>query len=133
MSAGSTPPPPETDFDSRLRAAQKAAQGGANGSETDGKQPKTPMGWAFRIGVDLISALVVGVGIGWLLDDWLGTRPWMMILFFLFGAGAGIVNVYRTVNGLGMAVGYKPASDTPAAKAPESDQSTGSAAKGGDK
>ena len=50
-----------------------------------------------RIGVELVAGLVVGGGIGWLLDRWLGTMPAMLILFFFLGAAAGIVNVFRTV------------------------------------
>jgi len=47
------------------------------------------------------------MGAGWLLDRWLGTKPWLMIVFFFLGAAAGIMNVYRAVNGLGLAAGYK--------------------------
>lgn len=62
---------------------------------------------AMRIGVELVAALVVAMGAGWLLDRWLGTRPWLMIVFFFLGSAAGIMNVYRAVNGLGLAPGYK--------------------------
>jgi ATP synthase protein I len=59
-----------------------------------------------KIGIELVSALAVGVGIGLLLDSWLGTGPWMLLLFFVLGAAAGILNVYRTMSGYGYAVGY---------------------------
>jgi ATP synthase protein I len=39
--------------------------------------------------------LVVGGGIGWLLDRWLGTSPAFLIVFFLLGAAAGTLNVFR--------------------------------------
>jgi ATP synthase protein I len=52
-------------------------------------------GFAFRIGVELVSALLVGAGIGWLLDRWLGTTPFLLLLFFFLGAAAGILNVFR--------------------------------------
>jgi ATP synthase protein I len=65
------------------------------------------MSMAMRIGVELVAALVVAMGAGWLLDRWLGTKPWLMIVFFFLGAAAGIMNVYRAVNGLGLAAGYK--------------------------
>jgi ATP synthase protein I len=52
-------------------------------------------GFAFRIGVELVVALVVGAGIGWLLDRWLGTGPFLFLLFFFLGAAAGILNVFR--------------------------------------
>jgi ATP synthase protein I len=62
---------------------------------------------AMRIGVELVAAMVVAMGAGWLLDRWLGTKPWLMIVFFFLGSAAGIMNVYRAVNGLGLAAGYK--------------------------
>lgn len=52
-------------------------------------------GLAFRVTVELVSALAVGLGIGWVLDQWLGTRPWLMGLFILLGGAAGMLNVYR--------------------------------------
>ncbi len=54
------------------------------------------MGFAFRAGVELMAALVVGGGIGWLLDHWLGTLPLFLLIFFFLGAGAGLLNVIRS-------------------------------------
>ena len=65
------------------------------------------VGVASRVGVELVAALIVSVGFGWLLDRWLGTRPWLMVAFFFIGSAAGMVNVYRVVNGMGLAAGYK--------------------------
>lgn len=92
------------DFDARLRAARDrrdTAQGRRR------EAPRSGMGLAFRLGIEMVSALAVGVGIGWLLDEWLGTRPWLMILFFFLGSAAGILNVIRVATGQGSAVGYK--------------------------
>jgi len=63
------------------------------------------LGW--RVGIELVVAIGVAVFIGWAMDKWLGTRPWGMIGFFFLGVAAGMVNVYRTVTGLGMAMGYR--------------------------
>lgn len=57
------------------------------------------IGAALRIGSELLAALIVGVGTGYFLDVWLGTRPWMMVVFFFLGSGAGILNVYRAASG----------------------------------
>jgi len=65
------------------------------------------MGLGFRIGLELVVAVFVGVAIGWAIDRWLGTRPWGLLVFLFLGVGAGMTNVYRVVKGLGMAVGYK--------------------------
>ncbi len=101
--------PPLKDLEARLRAAQehrreRTAQGEAKGGRAG---DVGGLGFAFRIGVELVSALLVGVGIGLLLDYWLGTRPWLMIVFFVLGSGAGFLNVYRAVKGYGYAAGYR--------------------------
>lgn len=58
------------------------------------------MGAGFRIAVEILAALVVGSVMGFLLDDWLGTRPWLMIVFFFVGSGAALRNVVRTAKQL---------------------------------
>jgi len=82
---------------------QVRPEGNGNESESSGRF----LSVAMRIGVELVAALVVAMGAGWLLDRWLGTRPWLMIVFFFLGSAAGIMNVYRAVNGLGLAPGYR--------------------------
>jgi len=97
-------PPSLEDLDARLRKARGKAHP-ANAAE--GKDvPAGGWGPAMRVGLELVSGLAVGVGIGWLLDEWLGTRPWLMVVFFFLGAGAGMLNVYRSVSNLGYGVGY---------------------------
>ena len=109
--------PPSLDrLDARLRAAQerragsRAGRGGRRdaGDRTDGDRTDRGkgIGLALRIGTELVAGVAVGAAIGLGLDWWLGTKPWLMIVFFFLGAGAGIVNVYRTMSGLGYAVGY---------------------------
>jgi len=53
--------------------------------------------WALRVGTEMASAIMLGLGAGFYLDRWLGTRPWLLLLFFLFGVTAGFLNLYRTV------------------------------------
>lgn len=85
-------------FESRLRQA-RARQGmddpGPGGS---GRLPQGNWGIGFRAGVEVVSALVVGIAIGWFLDRWLGTWPWLFLLFFVLGSAAGVLNVYRLFN-----------------------------------
>jgi ATP synthase protein I len=64
---------------------------------------------AFAISTHMVAGLGVGAGIGYFLDRWLGTSPGMLIAFFVLGAAAGFLNVYRTVSRYGMAFGYRPA------------------------
>jgi len=62
----------------------------------NGSAPKhASWGVGFRAGVEIVAALVVGVALGWSLDRWLGTFPWLFLVFFVLGSAAGIMNVYR--------------------------------------
>jgi ATP synthase protein I len=81
-------------FEKRLRQA-RARQGMDPKPGSTGQLPQGPWGVGFRAGVEVVSALVVGVGIGLLLDRWLGTWPWLFLLFFILGSAAGVLNVYR--------------------------------------
>lgn len=103
--------PSSDDFNARLRAAQErdAGSGKRRGRFAEKRDTSAGkgIGLALRIGTELVAGLVVGVVIGWLLDRWLETKPLFLILFFLLGAAAGMLNVYRTVSGMGHAVGYK--------------------------
>jgi len=96
------------DLGRRLRHAreqQAAPKATPGGGLIDGR---SGFGAAFRIGVELVAALGVGVAIGLLLDRWLDTGPWFLVVFFFLGAGAGVLNVYRAASGIGMGPGYSP-------------------------
>jgi len=83
-------------FKQRLDAAR--ARQGLDPAPKGGSQGGLPGGsWGigFRAGVEVVSALVVGVGLGLALDWWLGTKPWLFLVFFLLGSAAGVMNVYR--------------------------------------
>ena len=58
---------------------------------------ETGAGFGFKISTELVAALVVGVGIGLLVDNYLGTKPFGLIIFFILGAFAGFLNVYRVM------------------------------------
>lgn len=51
----------------------------------------------FRVGTELISGVLVGAAIGYLLDSYFHTKPWLLILFLFLGGAAGFLNVYRFV------------------------------------
>lgn len=85
---------PENDFEERLRQARERQGIDPKPAQT-GQLPTGPWGIGFRAGVEVVSALIAGIGLGWLLDRWLGTWPWLFLLFFVFGSAAGVLNVYR--------------------------------------
>ncbi|MAV63714.1 MAG: ATPase F0F1 [Candidatus Marinimicrobia bacterium] len=54
-------------------------------------------GFGFKISTEIIAALFVGVGIGLIVDNYFNTKPVGLIIFFIFGALAGFLNVYRVM------------------------------------
>jgi len=85
----------EDGFDKRLEAAR--TRNGLQRAEQPKRSevPNGPWGVGFRAGVEVVSALVVGVGIGLALDRWLETWPWLFLVMFVLGSAAGVLNVYR--------------------------------------
>lgn len=59
------------------------------------------MGKAYRMGIELVIAIAVGGAIGWFLDKWLETSPWLFIIFFFLGVAAGFRNVYKAAQKMG--------------------------------
>ena len=58
----------------------------------------TASGYArgFRLSSELVAGVVVGAGLGWLIDRVLGVAPWGLIVFLLLGFAAGVLNVMRS-------------------------------------
>ena len=56
------------------------------------------LGNAFKLGTELVAAVAVGTIIGFILDSWFDTKPWLIIIFFFLGAAAGMLNVIRAAN-----------------------------------
>jgi ATP synthase protein I len=100
-------PPSLQELDARLKRLRAETE--ANTAWGRPQAANSGLGMAFTIASHLVAGLGVGGGIGYLLDRWLATAPWLLIAFFLLGAAAGGMNVYRTMRGYGMALGYRPA------------------------
>jgi len=88
-----------TSFDQRLKEA-RSRQGldrpPSKGTD-QAPQDASSLGVFFRVGIELVSALLVGLAIGWGLDHLLKTKPLFLILFVLLGGAAGMINVWRIV------------------------------------
>ena len=81
------------DFKTRLKIAKDKFKN--NSIITDNNENGSFMGTAFKLGTELVSAVLVGTIIGFILDTWFDTKPWLIILFFFFGSAAGILNVIK--------------------------------------
>ena len=95
------------DITERLRTARGGADGG-DGRSGGRRGPEKPsgLGIGFRISVEFVTTVLVGVGIGYLLDQWLGTAPWLMLVFIFLGLAAAVMNIHRVVRGLDDSVGF---------------------------
>lgn len=88
-------------LDARIKAA-RSGQGGPDQDGASGRPSMSGSGFALRAGIEMVACLGVGVGLGLLLDDWLGTRPWLLALFFVLGGAAGVMTVMRLAGRLQM-------------------------------
>jgi len=85
-------------FDDRLRQARAREGLDPKPPQGAGGLPTGPWGIGLRAGVEVVSALVVGAALGFGLDRWLGTFPWLFLVFFVIGGAAGVLNIYRLFN-----------------------------------
>ena len=60
------------------------------------KDNPSPIGTAFKLSTELVSAVAVGTIIGFILDKTFGTKPWLILIFFFVGVVAGITNVIKS-------------------------------------
>ena len=93
-------------LNSRLKNARNHIQDPLNQPGPEKAEKGGALGLAFRVSVEIVSAVAIAVGVGWLLDGWLGTTPWLMVVFVVLGFASGVLNVYRLASGFGYAAGY---------------------------
>ena len=58
------------------------------------------IGAAFKLSTEMVAAVIVGTIIGFILDNWFGTKPWLILIFFFVGVVAGILNVIRSAKNM---------------------------------
>ena len=58
------------------------------------------IGAAFKLSTEMVAAVIVGTIIGFILDNWFGTKPWLILIFFFVGVIAGILNVIRSAKNM---------------------------------
>ena len=80
-------------FKTRLEIAKKKL---SKRNLDKNKQSKSSIGQAFKMSTELVSAVVVGTIIGFILDKTFGTKPWLILIFFFVGVAAGVINVVKS-------------------------------------
>ena len=80
-------------FKTRLEIAKKKVSSRVT---TNKNSRSSPIGTAFKLSTELVSAVAVGTIIGFILDKTFGTKPWLILIFFFVGVVAGIINVIRS-------------------------------------
>ena len=84
---------PKNSFKTRLKIAKSKL---SRKNLYKNKQSPSSIGTAFKMSTELVSAVVVGTIIGFILDKTFGTKPWLILIFFFVGVVAGILNVFKS-------------------------------------
>ena len=77
-------------LDKSLRDKQRAE------AKREGGKPSSGYAEAVKLASEFVAGVIVGAGIGWLVDRALGSSPWGLIVFLLLGFAAGVLNVLRS-------------------------------------
>ena len=67
-----------------------------NKNQSNNDNEKSSFGKAFQLSTELVSAVLVATIIGFILDNWFDTKPWLIKIFFFIGVATGIINVIRS-------------------------------------
>ena len=88
---------PKYQFKTRLEIAKSKI---LKRSKVSTDTSPSKLGIAFKISTEMVAAVVVGTIIGFILDNWFGTKPWLILIFFFVGVVAGILNVFRSAKSI---------------------------------
>jgi ATP synthase protein I len=81
---------------SEIRGSRKIETNQPGSGSEDAAARASAMARGFRLSSELVAGVVVGAVIGWGFDRLLSTSPWGLIVFFLLGFAAGVINVMRS-------------------------------------
>lgn len=97
---------PFDDLESRLVAARARETQEGSSQKRPPRESMRGLAMGMRLAVEFASGIAIGAGIGWGLDLWLGSRPWLMVVFLFLGGVAGVLNAYRAAKGMAQTVGF---------------------------
>lgn len=86
-----------SELGERIRKAQEARLSANGGHQASRQGDMSMLARGLRIGTEFVAAILVGSGIGYLIDQIAGTTPWALLIMFMLGFAAGILNVTRVV------------------------------------
>jgi ATP synthase protein I len=99
------------DLASRIASAKRGQLTQDASQEAAGVRDMNGLARGMRIGTEFVAAILVGTGIGFVIDRFAGTAPWAMLAFLMLGFAAGILNVIRVVTQMNAASPAPPGSD----------------------
>jgi ATP synthase protein I len=82
------------DLEARIARAQARSPAQA-AAEQRRQSDMSGLSRGFRLASEFAAAIIVGAGLGYLIDSFLPTRPWAMVVLLLLGFAAGVLNVVR--------------------------------------
>jgi len=88
------------EFGARLKSARERINGPSGPDMQNAPGDSKMAGAGLRMSLEMVVGIVFGLGLGWLIDHGLGTKPWFMIIFMFLGMGAGIANIMRVARNL---------------------------------
>lgn len=56
------------------------------------------LGFLSSVGICMVASILIGMAMGYYLDQWLGTKPWMLLIFLGFGIVSGFRNIFILTN-----------------------------------
>jgi ATP synthase protein I len=88
------------DLENRIAQARARADRHGPASSDGGADPgiESAMSFGLRAGAQFVSAVLLGGGLGWAIDRWLGTKPFGMLILMVLMFIAAMANVWRTMS-----------------------------------
>ena len=95
------PPADEAELSARLqRLGERLGQHQSDRPSENDPRPgagadPSALARGLRLSAEFVAGILVGAALGWLMDRWLGTSPWGLIVLLLLGFAAGVLNMMR--------------------------------------
>ena len=88
------------ELDAKLKSARERIIGPSGPAMQNAPGDSKMAGAGLRMSLELVVGIVFGLGLGWVIDHSLGTKPWFMIICMFLGLGSGIASIMRTARNL---------------------------------